>query len=266
MEILPPDINASEIRCWGRGKKVRLGFMLIKGLSQRAMEVLIEKRRSEGAYLNFDDFRRRANLDPSDARLLIKAGAFDALEGKTSRAGLMWKLALPAAVRPALKDGATNCSSPLKRARRIKNESKLPLFDDGQIRMPSVPPYDERTLLQHEKEIYGFLVSRHPLELYQERLQKLNLVRSCDLPKHVGKTVQGVGWLITGKIVSTKQKELMEFLTFEDQDAVIETVFFPKTYDRYCHMLSRERPFLLRGKVEEDFGAVTMTVEEVKYI
>jgi len=265
LEILPPDANASEIRCGGRDRQVRLGFMLIKGLSQRAMEAVIEQRQSNGVYLSFDDFRRRTNLDPSDVRLLIKAGAFDVLEGQASRAGLMWRLALPA-MYPALKDGATNSSSPLKGAPGIWEASNLPLFNNGSICPPDVPPYDERTLLQHEKEIYGYLISRHPLELYQERLKKLNLARSCDLPKHVGKTVQAAGWLITGKIVSTKQKELMEFLTFEDMDGLIETVFFPKTYDRYCHMLSRERPFLLRGKVEEDFGAATMTVEEVRYL
>jgi error-prone DNA polymerase len=269
LEILPPDVNTSEIRCWGRGKQVRLGFMLIKGLSQRAMEAVIEQRKADGAYVSFDDFRRRANLDSSDVRLLIKAGAFDSIEGKANRAGLMWKLACPSsATRPALKDRATISPSPLKAAQELRDQgtSRLPLFDDGPIRVPEVPPYDERTLLQQEKEIFGFLISRHPLELYQERLRKLDLVRSCDLPQHVGKTVQAAGWLITGKIVSTKQKELMEFLTFEDLDGMIETVFFPKTYDRYGHMLSRERPFLLRGRVEEDFGAVTMTVEEMKYI
>jgi error-prone DNA polymerase len=283
LEILPPDINQSQIRCWGRAEQVRLGFMLIKGLSQRAMEAAIGERASDGVYLGFDDFRRRTNLDSSDVRLLIKAGAFDVLEGRASRAGLMWRVSLQSNNQKS--SNASHCERNeailhlsnsgdcfVRRGGLAMTDSSgyrgasLPLFDDGPIRMPDVPPYDERTLLQHEKEVFGFLISRHPLELYGDRLSKLKLVRSCDLPQYVGKTVQVAGWLITGKIVSTKQKELMEFLTFEDQDGLIETVFFPKTYDRYCHMLSRERPFLLQGKVEEDFGAVTMTVEEVRYV
>jgi len=42
---------------------------------------------------------------------------------------------------------------------------------------------------------------------------------------------------------------------------VIECTFFPDVYRRFCHMLDHQRPYLLHGKVEEDFGAITMTVE-----
>ena len=55
----------------------------------------------------------------------------------------------------------------------------------------------------------------------------------------------------------------MEFLTFEDETDQVETTFFPEVYRRFCSMLDRSRPFILYGKVEEDFGALTMTVERV---
>jgi DNA polymerase-3 subunit alpha/error-prone DNA polymerase len=55
----------------------------------------------------------------------------------------------------------------------------------------------------------------------------------------------------------------MEFLTFEDETGLVETTFFPDAYRRFCHLLDRERPYLLSGKVEEDWGAVTFTVESV---
>ena len=29
---------------------------------------------------------------------------------------------------------------------------------------------------------------------------------------------------------------------------------------KFCHLLTHTRPFLLQGMVEEDFGAVTLTV------
>lgn len=58
----------------------------------------------------------------------------------------------------------------------------------------------------------------------------------------------------------------MEFLTFEDETGLVEAVFFPKTYRRFCAILDRTRPFMLYGKVEEDFGAVTLTVARVDRI
>jgi len=46
----------------------------------------------------------------------------------------------------------------------------------------------------------------------------------------------------------------------------VETTFFPQTYHRFCHMIDRNRPYLLTGKVEEDWGAITLTVDRVETI
>jgi DNA polymerase-3 subunit alpha/error-prone DNA polymerase len=55
----------------------------------------------------------------------------------------------------------------------------------------------------------------------------------------------------------------MEFLTFEDETAMVETTFFPAAYQRFCHMLDWGRPYLLTGRVETDWGALTLTVDHV---
>lgn len=75
-----------------------------------------------------------------------------------------------------------------------------------------------------------------------------------------------IGWLVTHKMTRTKKDELMEFISFEDTTAIYETVFFPNTYRQFCYMLSHSRPYLLKGKVEEEFGAVTLTVSQVKFL
>jgi DNA polymerase III alpha subunit len=55
----------------------------------------------------------------------------------------------------------------------------------------------------------------------------------------------------------------MEFLTFEDETGIVETTFFPKTYERFCHMVDRNRPYVLEGTVEVDWGVTTLTVDHV---
>ena len=62
-------------------------------------------------------------------------------------------------------------------------------------------------------------------------------------------------------MVRTKHGEPMEFLTFEDDTASVETTFFPGAYRRFCEILDYGRPYVLSGKVEENFGAVTLTVD-----
>jgi len=58
----------------------------------------------------------------------------------------------------------------------------------------------------------------------------------------------------------------MEFVTFEDTTALIETVLFPEAFKRFSHIINYTRPYRLFGKVEEDFGAVTVSVERVGYL
>ncbi|MBU4131444.1 MAG: hypothetical protein KKF12_11540, partial [Proteobacteria bacterium] len=86
-------------------------------------------------------------------------------------------------------------------------------------------------------------------------------VKATNLHRHIGKRVGFAGWLITGKTVTTKQGDPMKFLTFEDETGIIETVFFPKAYARFCHSLDYGNPYFLFGRVESDWGAITLTVE-----
>ena len=89
------------------------------------------------------------------------------------------------------------------------------------------------------------------------------VVKARDLKRFPGRRVTLAGLLVTGKVVHTKHGDPMEFLTFEDETGLVVTTFFPKAYTRFCALLDRSRPFVLKGKVDEDFGAVTLTVDSV---
>jgi DNA polymerase III alpha subunit len=54
----------------------------------------------------------------------------------------------------------------------------------------------------------------------------------------------------------------MQFVTFEDDTGLVEATFFPDAYRRFAMSLDWDRPYLLTGYVEENFGAATLTVEE----
>ena len=69
------------------------------------------------------------------------------------------------------------------------------------------------------------------------------------------------GRWVTGKPVRTKHGEPMEFVTFEDTTAIFDTTFFPRAYARFCKKMVRHRPYLLKGKVEEEFGVATLNVQ-----
>jgi DNA polymerase-3 subunit alpha/error-prone DNA polymerase len=252
LTILPPNINHSEVRWTGADNAIRTGLLSIKGLSAEIQARIVTERR-RGRYRSVRDVLDRVKPAEDEARALIHCGALDELNPGDNRAALVWELGC------ALKSGPAN-SRPQTRS-LFGSADKAHAFVP-----PSLPPDDERERLRREFAVLGFLCDRHPMELYNPTLQKLRTVKAIDLPRHLGKQVRLAGWLITGKVVTTKHGDPMEFLTFEDETGIVETTFFPETYRRFCHMIDRQRPYLLTGKVEEDWGAITLTVARVERI
>jgi error-prone DNA polymerase len=248
LRVLLPDVNESRKAYWGKDRTIRVGLMQLKGLHEAALEAILAERKKR-PFSSLEDFLCRVEIDPSNAKILVKAGAMDGISGGATRPEMIWKMLawheMRAARRPVMRS----------------------LFQDmPAVVPPQVPQYSARTILEHELETLDFLISRHPLSLYSQSLSKLRCVKGADLPKYVGKRVTTVGWWVTGKLIATKDDEPMEFISFEDTSALYETVFFPQAYARFCHMLNRSRPYVLDGIAEEEFGVVTLTVDSVRLL
>ena len=255
LEVLPPDINQSEIKYIGKDRQIRVGLMQLKEIAQEAKEAIIHTRVKTGPFISLEDFlnRTRPHIHLQDVRILIKGGCFDDIARGISRPGLVWE-----AIRFFAR----------------KEEKKAPgLFDLGKTSAPLLPlkrdrpaPYPKHVMLRHESEVFGFILSVHPLTLCGNILKGLDYVRAEDLHSLVGREVTTIGWPVTGKTVHTKEGEPMKFITFEDLTAVYEAVFFPRVYHRFCHMLNVTGPYILKGRVEETFNAINITVSRVGFL
>jgi DNA polymerase-3 subunit alpha/error-prone DNA polymerase len=246
LAVLPPDVNKSAVRWTGRGRRIRVGLLSIKGLSAETRDRIVS-RRSAAPFKSALDFLDRVRPDDAEARALIHCGALDALHPAENRAVLMWELA---------RWQKTRSKRPASR--------KLFSEDTTDLSLPTLPRANERNRLRHEFAVLGFLCDRHPMALFWGALKRIRPVKALHLPRFVGRRVRLAAWLITGKTIRTKRGDPMEFLTFEDETGVVEATFFPKAYHRFCHMTDRGRPYVLTGKVEQDWGAVTLTVDHVE--
>jgi len=258
LRVLPPHINLSSVKYTGKGREIRVGLMQIKEISLEAMEAVVHVRGKDGSFASLGEFldRTRPHIHLQDVRVLIKAGCFDDLSHATTRPGLLWQ-----ALRFFSRKSPAQAQTSLVKDFGCSSAPALPAHQPGKGN-----PLSQKTLLRQEKEALGFTLSTHPLELYTDHLRGIHYARARDLNRLVGKKVTLTGWLITGKTVRTKEGEAMKFITFEDPTGVYETVFFPKVYHRVCHMLNGSRPYILKGKVEEDFGAVTVTVHWLDFL
>ena len=271
LRIRPPDVNLSDIKWTGRSTgaaqqsktvskpatghgTLRVGLMAVKDLNEATAQHIIEKR-SGRPYADLHDFLVRAEPDEEDARALILCGACDALRPGTDRTVLLWELAAWKHHRRGRKARKKQTSAPM-----LFEEPSTPIRTD----LPELPPGTELERLRQEFTVLGFLCDRHPMVLYQKQLRKHRPIKAESLSQHVGQRITCAGWLITGKVVSTRKGEPMEFLTFEDETGTIETTFFPDAYRRHWDQLQSHTPCVFHGLVEEDFGALTVTVERLE--
>ncbi len=238
LTVDPPDVRSSDYHWRGRGTRIRVGLQALHSLSRDTAETIIACR-SEQPFRNVSDFLQRVRPAEDEVRSLIDAGALDGLSPGGNRSMLFWQA--------AARDGGSGTTAGL--------------FPEK----PAPPPLlKDQSALERQRREYralGFLCRDHPIGLL--RHNGVKAVKGGELAGHVGKNIDFIGWLLTGKIVSTKTGEAMEFLTFEDETAIIETTFFPEVYRRYAHILSSGKAYRLSGLVEEDFGAITLTVARV---
>jgi error-prone DNA polymerase len=250
LTILGPDINESKVKYTGKNREIRVGLMQLKALSQEGQESIIYERSKNGPFTNVEDFLLRigCHLHLQDVRILIKSGCFDSIANGLTRPSLMWQ---------ALRFYGGD----------YQEENSPPLLFAPAFQLPiKQPPYPKQLTLRHELDILGISLSHHPLERYEGILKNVEYVKACNLKAHVGKTITTIGWLVTGKTVHTKNGEPMKFVSFEDTTGLYETVFFPKVYNQFCHMLNERRPYILKGKVEEDFGSISLAVHWIRFL
>lgn len=242
IEIIPPDVNQSNY-CWqGQESVIRVGLQAVRELSFESVTTILAQR-EQRLFSGFDDFVNRVKPAEHELRSLINAGACDELEPARQRNELLWQAA-----------GGTLCQN---------KDRRRSLFEAPRIAPPILPRHDERELLRAEYRALGFLSTIHPIRLIDLIGSRVQAIKAASLKDHVGSTVCVMCWLLTGKMVSTKTGEVMEFLTFEDETGLIETTFFPAVYRAHAHELSSGKPYLLKGLVEADYGAITLTVEKV---
>jgi DNA-directed DNA polymerase III PolC len=238
LTVLPPDINASEFRCTGRDLEVRIGLQFVKGLSAEGAERVLRTRDGGTPYRSIFDLQHRSGIAPDDLRVLIKVGALDSIADGWSRPMMLWMVDTGAQRGTARDDWFAH----------------LP---------PAIPVLKNYAPERRRREEYaalGFVTDTHPMRLHDDDLARFRLCPSTELHGHIGKYVLMGGMLTTAKPVHTVKDEPMEFATFDDGYGLIETVLFPRVYRERGHVLFDQGPFLFRGKVEEEFGAVSVTM------
>lgn len=238
LTILLPDINESFFEYFGENNKIRIGFMAIKNLSENTIKSIVKERKLNGKFVSLADFIVRTHTGYEETALLIKCGAMDCF-GQT-RPTLMRLLDIYIARRKLLSDEIPDLF--INETFQLEKE----VITDRQ--------YSPEEICTIEYELFGYMVTRHPLEFYTELLNGKNIISADTLQYYQGKNVRLVGWYMTSKRIKTRKGEIMKFLSLEDLTGTFEAVLFPKTYEQFASLTFTMGPYIVEGKADTEAG------------
>ena len=90
VQILPPDVNISQVRWRGNRDTMRVGFLSVKHLSGHTRERIIAARKDK-PFQDFADFLNRVQPEEPEVKSLVHANAFTSLCPGDSQADLLWE-------------------------------------------------------------------------------------------------------------------------------------------------------------------------------
>lgn len=130
--------------------------------------------------------------------------------------------------------------------------------------MPDVPEAELSQILAWEKEITGFYISGHPLDVYRDLMGKLTQLKQIlDGEVKDRQLVRVAGLVTIVKRIVTKKGDAMAFVTLEDYSRDIETVVFPNLFYQSTELFTEDRPVVVQGRVDVTENGVKLLAEKV---
>ena len=252
-QVLPPDVNLSDLEFSVSEGRIRFGLGAIKGVGESAIEAIAESR-GRVPFRNLFDFCERVDLRRVNRKVieaLVKAGAFD-FEKRPRRQ-------LFETIDPALERGST--------AQRDRAVGQKSLFGDdpaapgaqlsAAMRNEYVPceEWSEKERLSYEKEAIGFYVSGHPLHQYEKELRRYARPAASVQRARREERATVAGIVAALRERPTKTGKRMAWITLEDLSGSVDVVCFPGRngkagYEGWEPLLKSDEPILIRGTVQ----------------
>ena len=132
------------------------------------------------------------------------------------------------------------------------------------LKLKNTEPATKKEKLAWEKEFLGLYTSEHPMQDYQEIMEKKSLMIQKIKPALIGQKV-AIGGLISGiqKFV-TKNGRLMLFTKLEDWANKIEVVVFPDILEKNPDIWREDNIVIIQGKVSQRNGTLSIICDNAQ--
>ena len=241
--IEKPTITDSKSRYTIKNNSIIYPISNIKGIGA-VVSNQIDNAKKDGDFIDiFDCFSRLyiAGIGKKTFELLIKADTFR--EFNYNRNTLI-----------------TNLDSLFNYAELTKD------IDPSLVMKPVIEKqkeYDQLTLLNQEKEVFGFYLSTHPTTMYKK--DNPYCIQLIDIDKYFNKKVDVLILVDKIKVINTKKGDKMAFITGSDETTSKEFTVFPKVFNQFPN-IEKNDLLKVRGNVERRLDEIQIIVERIKYL
>jgi len=266
LQVLGPDVNESRENFTPVGGKIRFGLAGIKGVGEQAAQRIIAERDQHGPFRDFEDFISRVDARALNKRVLehlVKTGAFD-FSGAPRKPLFDGIDAAMATVAAAARDKAAGQHSFLG---MLGDE---PAADGGAakprvaLQHGGVGDFSSAERLQFEKELLGFYVSGHPMNVYAGLAEAINTFTEDEL-LHLGDRTEfrlcGIASNIAKKL-SKKDNRPWAAFTLSSKRASLQLNMFADAYAAYSQNLLPNAPVLVQGNIIGGNDGMRINIKE----
>ncbi len=250
IRVLPIDVNESAWehdtrRIGGDGTwAIRLGLRQVKGIDDRAREVL-EAERQRGPYENVRDFVARTGLGEQVVERLISIGAFDWTAAP--RRELLWQL------RTTLADADPD-------------RPALGLTDDAQRALgASLPPMTDAEKVAADYRDTGISPNLHAVELFRERLTGRGVITVADAAGLRDRALIRLAGLAVSIQHPMTAKNFV-FIALEDESGMINVTLRPQVYQAHRALLHRHPLLVIDGRLQVEGSVLNVIASRLRSV
>jgi error-prone DNA polymerase len=223
---------------------IRLGLRQVKGIDERAREVL-DAERARGPYTSVRDFVARTGLGEQVVERLISIGAFDWTDAP--RRELLWQL------RTTLAD-----ADPERPA--------LGLTDDAQRALgASLPPMTDAEKVAADYRDTGVAPHLHAVELFRERLTARGVITVAEAARRRDRS----GIRLAGLAVSVQHPMTAKnfvFIALEDETGMINVTLRPNVYQAHRALLHRHPLLVVDGRLQVEGAVLNVIAQRLRSV
>ncbi|HIF76009.1 MAG TPA: error-prone DNA polymerase [Porticoccaceae bacterium] len=286
VKVLPIDVNVSSYDCtleFDQGyqkldspcqqavePKLRIGFCLVKGMSEFGAKAITEARQSV-IFKTIHDLVFRSGINKKDLESLAAADALKGLSGDRHRA--FWQASGLDSEHRGLrkrfqeKKALDNLLTKDKINQEMSGGSLSfftdPEFADGDFGVDVLLPVaSEGQNIVGDYTSTGFTLRRHPLSLFREHLNTYRVSTANDLS-----SIDNEGNAKVTGLVTCRQRPMtaagVTFLTLEDESGSVNVVIWPSLGERLRPIVRQAMLIGVVGHVQKSDGVIHLIARQL---